>query len=525
MRITVSSRALALFMSVQPIWWMPAAAFAQTIGEGTARESADRAPFSGRSTGEQGLPPDEFSRDELSPPAQSSALPEQSAPVAIDEPLDPNKYVLGHGDVLELNFWGVQNVTLRAVVDLEGRLFIPKVGYFKVGGRTLTAARTQLTSAVARYYRLTFDMSVAQPRAFLVQVVGAVRHPGAYSARAVERVSVALRKAGGLGERASSRRIEIQHRDGSLGTADLQLFQQSGDVKYDPYLLDGDVVRVPFEDLVVEVSGAVNRPGRYELVGSRDMKELTDLAGGVSSGATEALPVQLIRRGPDDRQNLTSVYMKDGWASTPLEREDRVKVPSFQDVQQSVLVVGAIGNAATIEDAAASRRLSFVQGDTVGSLIERAGGAGPQADLATAYVIRGSRVVPVNLFALILEGNRSADQQVELGDTVVVPFRRRGVLVEGAVFAPGTYPYNPSFKVPEYLALAGGPNRFAQDLESVRLVSPTGEMKPYSPGLTVEPGSALVVPERNFSRAEIVQIGLSVAGILLSGVAVVLAVR
>ena len=41
----------------------------------------------------------------------------------------------------------------------------------------------------------------------------------------------------------------------------------------------------------------------------------------------------------------------------------------------------------------------------------------------------------------------------------------------------------------------------------------------------VEPGSQLVVPERNFSRAEIVQIALGVASVLVSGVAVVLAAR
>src|SRR5207248_11540808 len=110
-------------------------------------------------------------------------------------------------------------------------------------------------------------------------------------------------------------------------------------------------------------------------------------------------------------------------------------------------------------------------------------------------------------------------------DTLVVPFKRRNVVVEGAVFAPGPYPYNPSFGVEQYLSLAGGRNRFAQSLSDVKLITPNGEMKPYEPALQVEPGSSLVVPERNFSRTEIVQIVLGAAGILVSGVAVVIAAR
>jgi protein involved in polysaccharide export with SLBB domain len=92
-----------------------------------------------------------------------------------------------------------------------------------------------------------------------------------------------------------------------------------------------------------------------------------------------------------------------------------------------------------------------------------------------------------------------ADRAVELGDTLVVPFK----LVEGAVFAPGSYPYNPGFGIEQYLSLAGGRSRSAQSLDDVKLVTPNGESKEYRPDLKIEPGSSLVVPERNFSRSEV----------------------
>jgi protein involved in polysaccharide export with SLBB domain len=118
-----------------------------------------------------------------------------------------------------------------------------------------------------------------------------------------------------------------------------------------------------------------------------------------------------------------------------------------------------------------------------------------------------------------------SDHSVELGDTLVIPFKRRNILVEGAVFAPGSYPYNPGFGVEQYLSLAGGRSRNAQSLDNVKLITPSGETKDYRPDLKIDPGSSLVVPERSYSRTEVVQILLGTAGIILSGVAVVIAAR
>jgi hypothetical protein len=79
--------------------------------------------------------------------------------------------------------------------------------------------------------------------------------------------------------------------------------------------------------------------------------------------------------------------------------------------------------------------------------------------------------------------------------------------------------------VQQYLALAGGPNRFAKSLSSARVITPTGETKEYSRDLQIEPGSSLVMPERNFSRSEVVQLAISAAGVVLSGVAIFMAAR
>ncbi len=232
----------------------------------------------------------------------------------------------------------------------------------------------------------------------------------------------------------------------------------------------------------------------------------------------------------------------------PLISEDAVWIPAFSELQKSVTVTGALagvmaataaagsatrggtgGGTATAtvasDEASATRRIPFAQGDTVRSILERVGGPGPLADLRGAYLLRNDQALPVDLYALIMFRDLTADRTVELGDTLVLPFKRQNVLVEGAVFKPGPYPYNPTFKVEQYLAMAGGTNRFAQSVDDVYMVTPTGQTKEFAPDLKVEPGASLVVPERNFSRSEVVGLILAGAGLLLSAATIFITMR
>jgi len=112
-----------------------------------------------------------------------------------------------------------------------------------------------------------------------------------------------------------------------------------------------------------------------------------------------------------------------------------------------------------------------------------------------------------------------------MGDSFVVPYKRRSVLVEGAVFRPNAYPYNPKFNLRDYVATAGGETRFAQTVDNVKLITPTGKTFDFNEQLKVGPGDTIVVPERNFSRSEVVQLIMGGVGILLSGAALYIAAR
>jgi protein involved in polysaccharide export with SLBB domain len=439
-------------------------------------------------------------------------------------PIAPEKYICGEGDIFELNFWGRQNFKLRITVDLEGRTFVPKIGYVDVAGKSLADARAVIKRAVARYYPgLNSDLSLLVPRSFVVHVAGYVGKPGAYVSNSLERVASLIARAGGL--TGSKRRIDIERRDHTHDTADLVLYEFTGDTKYNPRLLDGDVVFVPKSVLSVSINGAVSRPGRFELTNSKDLAELVELAGGFKSSATRSLPIRLVHRNQRDHADTMRIPMPKEGQPTPtvaLHDEDQVYVPSVAELQRSISIIGPVPGATAADEVTSIRRFEFVQGSTVRTVLEAAGGVGASADLQKAYIRKDNgAVIPVDLDALLIRRNFDADRSVEVGDTIVVPQKRYAVAVEGAVMHPAAYPFNPSFSGEQYVATAGGPRQNARSISSFRLITGDGRTMTLRRDSKISPGDTILVPERTFSPAEVAQLIVGSVGLLVSSFSLV----
>ena len=463
----------------------------------------------------------------LKPEATGSS---SSAPtLSIDEPINPDTYTCGPGDEFELNFWGQQNFRLRIAADLEGRAFISKVGFVQVSGKSLSAVRKEMNKKIRENYPgLHFELTLTRPRTFLVHLVDNVTKPGIYVAHPLERVSSVIARAGLLTS-GSKRRIAVQHKSGRTTTADLVLYELTGDKSQNPYVLDGDVIKVPFAAVVVEIRGAVRRPGHYELVESKDLAELLRLADGFTSSVARSLPIRVVRRNEEHRPVFIDLKFDGAVApNEPLRDGDAVHVRGAQDLDRTVLLIGAVVGADPLDAATTSKRLTYIEGDTVLSLLDRAGGIKAPGDLRRSYISRPRKdgspeLIPIDLEALLTRRDFSRDKSVAMGDTIVIPPMQYSVLVEGAVARAGLYPYNPQFGIPEYIAKAGGRTRTARDLSEALLIDRSGATQPYRKGTRLSPGDSILVPERTFTRPEIVQIVLASAGLILSGVAITLA--
>jgi protein involved in polysaccharide export with SLBB domain len=478
------------------------------------------------------------------PIPRSPAAPPDAGGILMDDVLDPALYVVGPGDLFALMFYGASNFSHRLRVDPRSRLFVPNVGFIDLRGKTLAAAETLIGQKVrAAYPRLSNGLVLLAPRRFLVQVAGLVKNPEAYEVTALTRVSAVIARAGGRLPGASQRRIEVR-RAGKVLLADLQPFYLEGDRRSNPYLLEGDVVYVRPAVREVTVEGAVHRPGTYELADEGTYGELIRLAGGLHPDASERLNVRVIRRvrADDVQQIVLSPPRSAGLAKTRLEHGDRVVVPGVQEAVRTVLIQGAVGTRdklgpaadKLVDNPAASAReltltVPFFDGDTVRSVLERAGGLLPWADARNASIERRDEQgkptrVPVDAYALLVLRDITRDVAVKAGDVIYVPAERESVMVSGPANRPGLYQYNPRFRALDYINLAGGPTPQGS-ISGSQLITKSGKLVKVDETTPVQPGDTISLKVKSLTTFEWTQIFISVASLFLSASAIVIATK
>ena len=444
------------------------------------------------------------------PVSDPNFAPTPEGGVILEGAVDAKSYVVGPGDRLLVELWGLREQSMQVEVNAEGRLSVPHVGVFGAGGERLATVRDAITSQLHKIYpNLHANVTLARPRTFLVNVIGAVARAGPYPANPLTRVSTLVPRASPL-PTASTRRVEIRRKGRTEKIiGDIVAFTVLGDSSADPTLLDGDTVFVPVRELEVEVSGAVKRPGRYELVRERNVRELLELSGGLASDAATTLPLRLTTRESGDRLVIHSLAQASA-AQTVLHSGDTVHVPALAALGRTVVVEGAIvGNpnpqqqpgAVTDPSRAASDRpvdpitapgnlgstptrdvsivVNFSEGEGVSDLIVKVGGLQPWADGSGAYLLRPTAEaergrIPVDVTAI--SSRKAPDIPVQPGDTLVVPSRRDAVVVGGAVQHPGLFPYSRTLHPPDYITLAGGPTR-SGSAGSAQILKRNGQRK------------------------------------------------
>src|SRR4051794_16039503 len=102
-------RFVSVLLCVQPVFWLSRPALAQSLQQLQQLQQAQQAGSAAPSI----TTPVGLGDTEVMSPERPLVSPAPAVQPAVDESIDPDKYVCGNGDVLELNFWGVQNFKLR----------------------------------------------------------------------------------------------------------------------------------------------------------------------------------------------------------------------------------------------------------------------------------------------------------------------------------------------------------------------------------------------------------------------------
>jgi len=236
------------------------------------------------------LPPNEFQRFVLETSGQALPLfgtsffsqasaayvPQSNAPVSPD-------YRVGPGDELQIRGWGSVDIDVRAVVDRDGMIHIPRIGAVSMNGIRSAQAEDVIRAAVGKYYR-DFQLSVTlgQLRGLTVYVVGQARKPGSYTLSSASTLVSALFASGGPNQNGSMRRVQVKRAEKVVTELDLYAFLAKGDKSADIKLQDGDTIVIPPAKGFVALSGKVANSAVYELAGDGEtIGSMLAVAGGL----------------------------------------------------------------------------------------------------------------------------------------------------------------------------------------------------------------------------------------------------
>lgn len=166
---------------------------------------------------------------------------------------DPGKppdefYVIGAGDVLNVNVWKEPSLSGTVKVRPDGFVTVPLVNEIQVVGMTTAQLRKVLED---KYKEFTVDPfvtvrleAIASSEVFLV---GQVSRPGAFPLNGNETLLQILTRAGGLSVFADRSNIRVVRRDGDKITEYIADYDGiiKGDLKQDILLRPGDRIIVP----------------------------------------------------------------------------------------------------------------------------------------------------------------------------------------------------------------------------------------------------------------------------------------
>jgi protein involved in polysaccharide export with SLBB domain len=295
----------------------------------------------------------------------------------------------------------------------------------------------------------------------------------------------------------------------------------------------------------VHVRGAVRRAGAYPVASDTSLGALLAAAGGLTVEAAKD-NIELSLRRPEGIERLTVSMTHDDVSRITLHPGDTVRVnQAYQRVtDQSVTLLGEIKHPG---------KYDLMPGDTLRSLLERAGGLSEQAyppgaifsrkaervaeearyraqaqdlemKLAAALAQQDKDKKPdmtqvsatqslvsqlknaqaigritVEADPAILTFDPAQDILLETGDRIYIPKRPMTVRVAGEVLSPAALQFRQGKTPNDYIREAGGTTYFA-DSDRAFVILPDGSAKPlrisawnHAPAF-ITPGSTIIVP-------------------------------
>ena len=461
--------------------------------------------------------------------------------IKVDKPIDPKQYLVGPGDQFLVNIISSENLANYVLtVSPTGEILIPSVGIVQVYGQTLSSSIIKMETAIQSLnHSAQVFIILSEIREFKVKVVGHLQNPGFYTVTPVSRVSdlfedilTKLQSESFDDQNApqknlpeniypemSRRNIEIL-RDGEHIPVDLVKFGSIGIDGYNPFLQQGDVVRVPLKEHLVGIFGGIKIPGNYEFIPGEYLSQFVDLAGGLRPDA-DPNKIEITRFiSPTEKFSfITTMSHAD---TILISSEDHIMIRYDQDYkrQDIVYITGEVKYPGVY---------AIEPGETtIGEALQKVGGFTSRAD-QTKLIINNRSIARIpdrenNRILLIPDENRSPEEKAYIKarmltkkgtiesssleqaeslmdlplvneDQIIILENFDYIEILGAVLKPGRYPYTTDITYDEYVDLAGGLTETATRKKFI-IKAGTGQRLPIKKTVQIENGDIIFLPEK-----------------------------
>ncbi|MEZ9140975.1 SLBB domain-containing protein [Shewanella sp. 10N.286.52.E4] len=305
----------------------------------------------------------------------------------------------------------------------------------------------------------------------------------------------------------------------------------------------GDVARI------VDINGNVRFPGQYPLTVNADIQELLIAAGGLEEGAytlaaeltrqnvseTSGVSIEHIQLSLDEVSNnvtssnialqsrdILTVRTLPDWQETRwVDIKGEVKFPGTYSIQRGESLKDVIARAGGLTDDAAPRSAVFLREsikekeqrelqmlsndlrrEIAAKALTKDGGVLNYNDaqlmlkeLENVEVV-GRLVVDITAIQLGIE---DADLDLESADKLYIPAKNQTVSVMGQVQHPSTHRYKKGITFSQYMELAGGPRKRADDGRTYIIKADGSVDMPssnfwFGANAEIEAGDTIIVP-------------------------------
>ena len=205
-----------------------------------------------------------------------------------DLPL-PNDYIISLRDQFTVILTGSKDALFNLNVKLDGTILFPELGSVSVVGLSFKEVKEKLSQLIKQaYIGVNIDVSLQNLSAKKITIVGAVNTPGTYLVNPFSTITGALAYSGGISEIGSLRDIKLIRNNKEVFSFDLYDLLIKGNRSNDLTIEAGDTLLINAASQFVEITGAVKRPGIYEVLEGETINSLVDFALGFNQTANKS---------------------------------------------------------------------------------------------------------------------------------------------------------------------------------------------------------------------------------------------